>query len=197
MRDRETDSFWSLMTSEVIAGRLSGTQINELPIGTKTTWKKWQQKHPQTMVLSVNDKEDAPFGYARYFTSEDGFRGLEATDDRLSTKAQIYSFHYEGQSYAVSAKKIEGGAAFDIGDKQFFFYRPKDAAMYFSSIAVIGDTFEHKDGIWIENTSGANFDFEGMHFEGGDSKRLKAVGGFDTFWYNWSLTNPDTKLLGQ
>ncbi len=197
MRDRETDSFWSLMTSEVIAGKLSGTQINELPIGTKTIWKKWLQKHPKTMVLSVNDKEDAPFGYARYFTSEGGFRGLEATDDRLSTKAQVYSFHYNGQPYAVSAKKIEGGAAFDVGGKQLFFYRPKDAAMYFSSIAVIGDKFEQKDGVWTETTLGVNFNVEEMRFRGDDSMKLKAVGGFDTFWYNWSLTNPDTELLGQ
>lgn len=197
MRDRETDSFWSLMTSEVIAGKLAGTKINELPIGTKTTWKKWRNKHPKTVVLSVNDKEDDSFGYARYFSSDDGFRGLEATDNRLPTKAQIYSFHYKNKAYAVPAKTIEGGAVFLVDDKQFFFYRPNGAAMYFSSAAFIGEKFEQENHVWIETPSGLHFNSAEMRFESGDAKSLQPVGGFDTFWYNWSLTNPDTKLLSR
>ena len=89
MRDSYNDSFWSLMTSKVIAGELDGLSIEELPIGSKSTWKEWVTKYPQTKVLSVNGREDAPFGYARYFSSNGGFRGLEASDNRLATKEQI------------------------------------------------------------------------------------------------------------
>ena len=40
----------------------------------------------------------------------------------------------------------------------------------------------------------ARFDPEGQTFIGGDGTP-ETLEGFDTFWYNWSLTNPDTRLL--
>ena len=39
MRDRQTDSWWSIMTSKAIGGPLEGTALPELPVGEKTTWK--------------------------------------------------------------------------------------------------------------------------------------------------------------
>jgi len=195
MRDRETDSYWSLMTSKVIAGELNGLAIEELPIGVKSTWKEWFAKYPDTKVLSVNGNEDAPFGYARYFSSEGGFRGLEAVDNRLATKEQIYAFHYNGKPYAVSAEKIEGGIVFQIDKKQLFFFRPNNSAMYQSSVAVEGDSFELVDGVWTEALTGAVLDVKNNRFTSTNGELPNALGGFDTFWYNWSLTNPETELL--
>jgi hypothetical protein len=37
LRDRETDSWWSIMTSDAIGGELDGTDLEELPFGEKTT----------------------------------------------------------------------------------------------------------------------------------------------------------------
>ena len=46
MRDRETDSWWSIMTSDAIGGELVGTDLVELPRGEKVTWKDWRRRHP-------------------------------------------------------------------------------------------------------------------------------------------------------
>ncbi len=54
MRDRETDSWWSIMTSSAIGGALQGTELDELPIGEKTTWADWRRRYPATLVLSVD-----------------------------------------------------------------------------------------------------------------------------------------------
>ena len=35
MRDRETDSWWSIMTSDAIGGQLDGADLEELPYGEK------------------------------------------------------------------------------------------------------------------------------------------------------------------
>ncbi len=48
MRDRETDSWWSIMTSAAIGGELDGTDLVELPYGEKTTWGKWRKRYPDT-----------------------------------------------------------------------------------------------------------------------------------------------------
>ncbi len=41
MRDRETDSWWSIMTSTAIGGAMAGADLVELPLGEKTTWRSW------------------------------------------------------------------------------------------------------------------------------------------------------------
>ena len=46
MRDRETDSWWSIMTSNAIGGELEGAELVELPVGEKTTWGAWRARHP-------------------------------------------------------------------------------------------------------------------------------------------------------
>ncbi|MEE8585937.1 MAG: hypothetical protein V3T83_13910 [Acidobacteriota bacterium] len=43
--------------------------------------------------------------------------------------------------------------------------------------------------------SGARFDAERGEFKAGEEGPQR-LGGFDTFWYNWSLIHPDTGLLG-
>ena len=46
---------------------------------------------------------------------------------------------------------------------------------------------------WLEESTGAVFDPGSGRFQGAASSRR--LSGFDTFWYNWSLNNPDTRLL--
>jgi len=41
MRDKETDTYWSIMTGDAIAGDLRGTPLEELPLGEKAQWKDW------------------------------------------------------------------------------------------------------------------------------------------------------------
>ena len=57
MRDRETDSWWSIMTSDAIGGALDGADLEELPYGEKATWGDWKRRHPETTVLSVDGVE--------------------------------------------------------------------------------------------------------------------------------------------
>ena len=56
------------------------------------------------------------------------------------------------------------------------------------------ETSRREDGVWVEKASGARFDEDKGEFVGASIERLS---GFDTFWYNWSLNNPETKLLGE
>jgi len=93
MRDRETDSWWSIMTSDAIGGELNGADLVELPKGEKTTWKDWRQRHPDTLVLSVGGEEHVENNpYDNYFSSDSGFRDIAARDDRLETKAPVFTF---------------------------------------------------------------------------------------------------------
>ncbi len=194
LQDKETDTYWSIMTGQALAGPLKGTKLVELPVSEKTTWKKWREEHPDTLVLSVGGREDAPDVYARYFQSRRGFRGEQARDDRLGTKEPIFAFRWKGVPYAVRSKSIERGKVIRLDDgTSVFLYRPRKASIFEGTEAYVSSAgFEKKGGVWTELGSGARFDPEAEEFRGGEVARL---GGFDTFWYNWSLNNPHTKLL--
>ncbi|MEX2469755.1 MAG: DUF3179 domain-containing protein, partial [Pseudohongiellaceae bacterium] len=49
--DRNTESLWSQIMGEAIAGPLVGTELPQLPV-TYTTWSRWRERHPQGEVLS-------------------------------------------------------------------------------------------------------------------------------------------------
>lgn len=201
MQDKETDSYWSIMTGDSLAGELAGTRLAELPWGEKVQWKEWKTRHPDTRVLSVGSEEHIESNpYDNYFDSEDGFRGARAKDDRLSTKQPIYSFQRGGEAWAVPFDAYQGGgAAFDVGEESIFLYRPSGVAIFYSTLAWVGEegSFQQVDGGWRHTSTGARFDPEQGAFVGGEGEGPARLDGFDTFWFNWSMIHRDSRILGR
>lgn len=189
MRDRETDSWWSIMTSDAIGGDLDGTRLEILPFGEKMMWKEWRRRHPNTQVLSVEGEEHVDNNpYDNYFASDGTFRDLEVEDDRLEPKTPIYTFWHEGQPWAVAHDAYRGGRFFardELGGQVLLLYRTKKGPIYESSRAYLVNAdlaSEHKPKALLELAdSGA--------------AGIEPLSGFDTFWYTWVATNPDTKLI--
>jgi hypothetical protein len=198
MRDKETGSYWPILAGEAASGKLEGTRLLELPGGTKVQWKDWRRAHPDTLVLSVGGAEHVENNpYDQYFASDSGFREAAAKDKRLPTKEPIWAFDLNGRRFAVPFRTFEDGDTFRAGEEWVFLHRPKSAAVYFSSRAFASATpFVRRDGAWLHEASGARFDAAQGTFVGGSSGDLRPLRGFDTFWYMWSLTHPDTVVLG-
>ena len=127
MRDRETDSWWSIMTSDAIGGKLEGVDLVELPYGEKSTWKDWVARYPDTRVLSVGGVEHIERNpYDNYFSSDETFRDLKITDHRLEPKEAIFTFWVGDQPWAVPHAAYEGGRLFEVdglAGKQLLLYR--------------------------------------------------------------------------
>ena len=198
MQDFETNTYWAIISNEAIEGEKKGTKLKELPIAHKVQWEEWVIKYPNTLVLSVNGKEDARSGYVSYFNSPRGFRDFRATDRRLESKEQVFTFEYENKRYAVVNESIEGGKVFDLGSARLFLYRPEEAEMFYSTVAFLTTSlgFARVEKGWQEIESECIFNADTQTFSGGKSTCPKRFSGFDTFWYTWSLNNPDTELLG-
>ena len=62
MRDVETESLWSHLLGEAMAGRLKGKTLDILP-SSMTDWKTWKSRHPDTTVVTMSRT-------ARGFTNE-------------------------------------------------------------------------------------------------------------------------------
>jgi hypothetical protein len=168
MRDRETDSWWSIISGDAIGGNLEGTKLEELPVWEKTTWGSWRERHPNSLVLSVEGVEhESGNPYDRYFESEGTFRNTEVKDDRLPGKTMIYTFQDDGKAYAATHASIEGGATFTIDDGEIQLFRTPGGSIYESTRATI--------------TSG-------------DGKEER-MSGFDTYWYIWSNIHEGVVIL--
>ena len=189
MRDRETDSWWSIMTSDAIGGPLGGTDLRELPVGEKTTWGDWIARHPETLVLSVDGREHVESNpYESYLASDDTFRGMEADfdDDRLPPKEPVYAFWDEGQPHAVAHDVIEGGRVFDLGEGAVFLHRSE------------GEPFLASSRAWRLPAGAADGAEPGdllARLEAGELEGAEPVEGFDTFWYTWASVHEETELL--
>lgn len=204
MQDRQTDTYWSIMSGRAEAGELAGAALVELPVGEKMSWAEWSAKHPHTLVLAVQRRtrdgrviaiaDPGTDGYGDYFASRNGFRGAAASDARLETKDQIHAFRHGGSAYAVDLRGVTGGRTFELHDgASVFIYRGAADAMFRGSAAFVSRAgFDELEGGWVERTTGARFDVANRDFGDAGVERLN---GFDTFWYTWSLTHPDTKLL--
>ena len=182
MRDRETDSWWSIMTSDAIGGDLEGADLEELPVSEKMRWGDWVEKYPETKVLSVSGVEHVRNNpYDNYFESDDTFRGLEIEDDRMEPKEPVYVFWHEGTPYAISHDAFEGGAAFDLpGDRTIALHREEGASIFASSEAFLVPDSTVRDVL--------------DRIERGETEGMSAVSGFDT-WYSWVSVNPGTAVL--
>lgn len=212
MADKETDSYWSIMTGDALAGPLAGTPLEELPMGSKARWKDWVAAHPETLVLSVDGEEhDDSNPYENYFTSERTPQGAEGKDDRLPPKAPVYTFQRSGQAYAIPYSAFEGGAVLLLeqggeasGGKseetgeEIFLYRPEGEAIFYSTLGWIGPFETDEEGRVRHVPTGAVFDPESEGFTGGDggAGSVPRLEGFDTFWFHWSQVHPDTRVLG-
>ena len=200
MQDRETDSYWSIMTETAISGDAKGQDLELLPGAVKRTFGDWRREHPGTRVLSIEGVEhDAREPYDRYFSSEEGFRGLQATDTRLPDKTPIFVFQLGETHHAIPQDSFVGGGVATFGGEQLFLHRRQDDSFYRSTAAwraPVGHRFEHREGWQLVADGGdvvGRWDETTRRFET-EVALEEFYDGFDTYWYIWSLTNPDGEL---
>ena len=200
MQDKETDTYWSIMQGKAVAGKFRGTELREL-VAEKTTWSQWKQKHPDTRVWSLGGRQDRSLVTFDQIQNSNGFRGLIATDERLATKDPVFGFLQQGEAVAVSFDSFVDGATFQLAEGSLFLFRLETDPVERSTVAYFSTAgFESIDGKWQEKQSKNMFDVASRKFvDQIDGERDSEVElfarGFDTWWYNWSLNNPQTRLL--
>lgn len=78
MYDHQTESLWSQVLREAVAGPRTSTRLTVIP-STLTTWAKWKKNHPDTEVLSLetgHSKDYSRDPYESYYKGKKGFLSL-------------------------------------------------------------------------------------------------------------------------
>ena len=195
MRDRETDSWWSVMAAEAIGGTMKGSPLQEMAVGVKTTWGEWRKLHPDSRVLMIDGRTHEPDNaYQSYFDSDRTYREITIDDDRLPAKAAIFAFRWSGEPIAVPHPRAEGGTLFrPEGDDGpvVLIHRDPDAPLFASTQAAIVP----REMVRMDDPEGLAAKLDGSIAAGAPG--VERVAGFDTYWYTWIAQNPETVILGE
>ena len=188
MRDRETDSWWSIMTSTAIGGELAGEELVELPLGEKITWGDWVRRYPTTLLLSIDGRQHIDSNpYDSYFASDGTYGDVKIADRRLDAKEPVYSFRIEDRPFASPFAAFAGGRVFPLADgRSVLLTRPRNAPLMLSTrgflVAASVEAVDADASKLLERLG-----------ELGDA--VTPLEGYDTFWYTWISVNPDSELL--
>ncbi len=102
MYDRQSESLWSQIRREAVAGPMTGEKLKVLP-STLTTWKKWVAKYPRTEVLSIETGYDRDYNqdpYADYYERSSGLFSFFTPGPGEEEKALVVGIIIEDKARA-------------------------------------------------------------------------------------------------
>ncbi len=152
MFDRQTDSLWSHILGQAIAGEFEGTQLNFIP-ALQTDWQSWQELHPDTLV--IDPRLVGGDSYTNYYASEQaGVLGWQNPDERLLSKEYVLGVRLGGQARAYPFSVLDRQPV--VNDR----LAGLDIAVFFNQASTSGAVFDRQleDGTVLTFESGSDPD---------------------------------------
>jgi uncharacterized protein (DUF983 family) len=163
--DRETESLWSQLKYQAVAGTLVGVSLKMLNTAN-TTWKSWNVKYPNTLVLSedtgfIRDYSRNPYpGYedspALYFSVSD-------QDARFHPKETVIGVEINGKFKAYAFSELEKLKGKELKDS----FEGKDLIIKYKPSSKSAEIFDN------------------------EANPIPAV---TNFWFAWFAFHPDTEV---
>jgi hypothetical protein len=212
MYDEATDSLWGQLEAMAIRGPATGTELTLVP-SSLTTWREWQESHPDTRVLlpppdsgtiaprPIMDYVSDPYsGYDR--STDIGVGGRTVADERLHPKATVLGVAYDGTAKAYPLQAVGENAVVNdtVGGVPVVVTSTADRSMFAYERTVDGDvlTFENDAGAfmraadtrWRKSTGRAVAGaLEGTTLD-------RATERTTMFWFAWLDWHPETTVFG-
>lgn len=163
--DRQTESLWSQIMMEAVAGPLQGEKLQMLPT-MNTSWGEWKKKHPDTQVLTENTGYQRDYSrspYQGYEQSEELYFDVEHEDDRFHPKETVVGIEINRQFKAYPLSELEKS-----GEEQ------------------LKDQFQGQ-----ELQINYNPDSQSATITNSQGQELPAL---TTFWFAWFTFHPETEV---
>jgi len=140
MYDRETESLWSQLRGDAVAGALSGQRLRRIP-ARQETLAAWLERHPDSRVLAP-PSESIDYRYSpftSYWVSDRVPSRVDATDERFHAKEVVLGVVRDGKAraYLGSLVTAAGGALDDEfqGRKIHVAYSSRDGVFRYEAPA--------------------------------------------------------------
>jgi len=153
--DRQSESLWSQIRGQSISGPYAGVNLTWLPV-THTSWQRWRQNYPQSLVLSENTGYDRDYRrnpYGNYDQSDTLYFPVEHEDSNLFHPKEtvlgvtVGSHH---KAYPFSVLEAQGEKRFrdSLGGKEYAILWDEQG---YSATAVDlnGEPLQQIQGFWF------------------------------------------------
>jgi hypothetical protein len=204
MYDRQTESYWSQLLGEAVAGEMAGTRLDFVP-SWMMTWQEWKAQHPETVALDKGGRSGSRDSYTSYYGSNSaGVIGETFQDERLYTKEFVVGVEMDGEAvaYPFSALNVESVVNDVIAEHPVLVVFDKDsgASVVFDRV-VNGQTLtftavstqsvaDDETGSQWDALSGEVIDGP---LTGAQLSRMKST---QVFWFGWKDFYPETRVYG-
>jgi hypothetical protein len=120
--DRQTESVWSQIGRQAVAGPLRGERLEPLVL-THTRWSDWRRQHPKTLVMTTDTGHDRNYSrdpYVGYDRERKVWFPVRARDDRYHAKEPVLGLEHDGRfrAYPFSELPRSGGSIEDTFEGQ-------------------------------------------------------------------------------
>ncbi len=163
--DRETESLWSQLKYQAVAGPLVGESLKMLNTAN-TTWKSWKEKYPNTLVLSEETGFKRDYSrnpYPGYEDSPGIYFSVSYQDTRFHPKETVIGVEINEKFKAYAFSELEKLKGKDLNDS----FQGKKL------------TIKYKPS----SKSAEIFDAEG-----------NPIPAVTNFWFAWFAFHPDTEV---
>ncbi len=123
MYDQQTDSLWSQLKQESVAGPLVNTRLTWLP-SRQMRWAAWKEQYPQSRVLSTDTGHNRNYSkqaYQKYLSSDEFMFPVDFKRTELPKKSWVLGVLYDGVPIAIPEEQLRTHAdtptPYTIGDK--------------------------------------------------------------------------------
>ncbi len=203
MYDRQTETLWSQLLGEAVAGELIGTRLEFVP-SWMTTWDQWQETHPDTIALDKGSRRGSRDTYDSYFISDSaGVIGETVQDDRLYVKEFVTGVELDDAAIAypfsvLNDEPVVNDTFAGVNLLVVFDVETAATAVYNRTLNDQTLTFSG-DGFTLTDTeTGSTWDiFSGTATAGPlAGQQLKRIKSTTSFWFGWKDFHPDTHVYG-
>jgi hypothetical protein len=165
--DRNSESLWSQLMGKAIAGKMKGTLLPQLPV-EHTSWKDWQIRHKETVVLSRDTGTRRDYGRSPYSGYEKTrrlyFNVSNKSPNSYHPKERVIGVEVDGMHKAYPVSELSGNGLSRFEDQ----LNGRRLVIHWNEDAQSG---------WITGSGG---------------EQLPAI---SSFWFAWYTFHPDTQLF--
>jgi hypothetical protein len=201
MYDRQTESYWSQLIGESVAGDMVGTKLEFLP-SWMTNWEQWKEMHPDTVALDKGGQRGSRDAYAGYYASDRaGVIGKTNFDDRLNTKEFVLGAEIDGTAVAYPFSILNNEPVINdiVGEKDVLVVFDKDSgagAVFERAVddQVLTFSSDSEELILTDAETSSTWDaVSGKAVDGPLSGRqLERIKSTSVFWFGWADFHPQT-----
>jgi len=163
--DRETESLWSQLKYQAVAGPLVGESLKMLNTAN-TTWKSWKEKYPNTLVLSEETGFKRDYSRNPYPGYEDSpalYFSVSDQDTRFHPKETVIGVEINGKFKAYPFSELEKLKGKELKDS----FQGKDLIIKYKPSSKSAEIFD------------------------AEANPIPAV---TNFWFAWFAFHPDTEV---